>query len=328
MTEREAAAREISRRMMLRNAALAGAGVTAAAALVRTGPALAAGVAPALRAAPDAAGTKIAYGAMHSIYPDWVANAPSPDGKNSERRYFQAVNSIPKNWKAAACHSSYVTMSIRPNPDDLLHNKTIPDNGSGFTTLDGQIRHFLSTCPDHAELACWHEAQGGNPIHYPKYITAASMRAIHAHVQKLCTTTPNADGGRVKYGCILTGPVGTNANWLGKGLDWYGIDIYDDKNFEKKNGLLDQGAITGRMDDNLRYWRNAAGIRDVSVRITETNSAHDNHRKNWMLWLSEWMAASNGYRMITFWGGPLSGDWPPSSTVRAYYRTLQHTYGA
>jgi hypothetical protein len=93
-------------------------------------------------------------------------------------------------------------MSIRPNPDDLLQNRTIPDNGSGFTTLDGQITHLLGTCPDHAELTCWHEAQSDNPLHYPKYITAANMRAIDAHVQKLCAKTPDADGGRVKYGCI------------------------------------------------------------------------------------------------------------------------------
>jgi hypothetical protein len=48
-----------------------------------------------------------------------------------------------------------------------------------------------------------------------------------------------------------------------------------------------------------------------------------------MLWLSQWMAANNGDRMITYWGtGSLSGLWPPSKTVREYYRTLQHKYGA
>jgi hypothetical protein len=82
------------------------------------------------------------------------------------------------------------------------------------------------------------------------------------------------------------------------------------------------------MDENLHYWQQAAGNRTVSVRITETNSAHDNHRKNWMLWLSEWMAANNGYRIVTFWGGKLSGNWPPSRTVLDYYRTLQGLYGA
>ncbi len=312
---------ELSRRVLLRNATLVGAGaaITGVTAL---------SPAEAAQAATAVTRNKIAYGAMHSIYPHWVANAPSPDRKNSERRYFEAVNSIPKNWDAAACHSSYVTMSIRPHPADLLNNKTIPDNGSGYTTLDGQIRHLLSTCPDHAELTCWHEAQSDNPIGYPKYITAANIRAIHAHVQKLCAKTPDADRGRVKYGCILTGPVSANTSWLGKDLDWYGIDIYDGPRFQHSNGNLNQSAITGRMNDNLRHWRAAAGKRAVSVRITETNSVHDNHRKNWMLWLSQWMAANNGYRMITFWGGPLSGTWPPSKTVRDYYRGLQHRYGA
>jgi len=312
---------EITRRVLFRNAALVGAGVTAAgvASLSRADAALAASV---------LAGNKVAYGAMHSIYPHWVANAPSRDHKNSERRYFDAVNFIPKDWETAACHSNYVTMSIRPNPHDLLHNKTIPDNGSGFTTLDDQITHLISTCPDHAELTCWHEAQSDNPLKYPRYITAESMRAIHSHVQKLCSKTPDADGGRVKYGCILTGPVGTNANWLGANLDWYGVDIYDNPKFQYANGNLNQSAITGRMDENLRAWQKAAGQRTVSVRITETNSAHDNHRKNWMLWLSGWMAANNGYRIVTFWGGKLSGNWPPSRTVLDYYRTLQRRYGA
>jgi hypothetical protein len=310
---------ETSRRTVLRNALLVGVGAAAAGitSLSRTGTARA------------ASSNKIAYGAMHSIYPDWVANAPSPDGKNSERRYF---DSIPADWTAAACYSNYVTMSIRPNPDDLLNNNTVPDNGSGYTTLDGQIKHLLSTCPDHAELTCWHEAQSDNPIGYPSYITATSIRAIHAHVQNLCSNTPDADGGRVKYGCILVGPVKANANWLGTKLDWYGIDIYDGPAFQytsgSENGELNQSLITGRMDENLSYWQAASTTGTVSVRITETNSNEDNHRKNWMLYLSQWMAANNGYRIITFWGGPDSGTWPPSQTVLDYYVTLQGEYGA
>lgn len=90
-----------------------------------------------------------------------------------------------------------------------------------------------------------------------------------------------------------------NAHWLGHALDWYGIDIYDGQDFQRPNGLLNRSAILGRLDQNLHAWREAAGEQAVSVRITETNSAHDNHRKNWMLFLSEWMAANNGYRVIT-----------------------------
>jgi hypothetical protein len=317
MTRNETGAgRGTSRRTLLKGALLAGAGAAAGVtSLSRAGTARA------------ATGTPIAYGAIHSIYPDWAANAPSPDGKNSERRYFDTVNYIPADWTTAACHSHYVTMSIRPNPDDLLNNNTIPDNGSGYTTLDGQIAHLLSTCPDHAELTCWHEAQSDNPLGYPSYITPASIQAIHAHVQSLCTSTPDADGGRVKYGCILTGPVSTNASWLGTDLDWYGVDIYDNANFQGPGGNLDQSAITGRMDGNLAAWQGATS-KTVSVRITETNSNEDNHRKNWMLFLSEWMAANNGYRMITYWGGPDSGTWPPSQTVLDYYVYLQSVYGA
>lgn len=40
------------------------------------------------------------------------------------------------------------------------------------------------------------------------------------------------------------------------------------------------------------------------------------------------MAANNGYRMVTFWGGPDSGTWPPRQTVLDYYVYLQGVYGA
>jgi hypothetical protein len=312
--------RETSRRVLLKNALLLGAGAASV------------GVTSALGAnAAQAASTRlgIKFGAMHHIYPDWVTKAPSPYDEYSERRYFDTPNFIPKDWAATGCHSDYVTISIRPKPDDLLHNRTIPNNGSGYTTLDGQIRHLLSTCPDHVELTSWHEAQSDNPLHYPGYITPKSLTAIHQHMQQLCSKTPDANRGRVKYGCILTGPAsGINAKYLGEKLDWYGIDIYDGKRFRDSNGNLSQDRIMKRMDDNLTAWRTAAKRRSVSVRITETNSARDDHRKNWMRFLSEWMAANNGYRIVTFWGGTDSGHWPPSETVLDYYSSLQRQYGA
>jgi hypothetical protein len=299
-----------SRRTVLKGALSLGAGVAVAGVASLSG-------ADTAQAAPAAAAqTTIAYGAMHSIYPAWVANAPSPDGKNCERRYFK---SIPKDWKTAACHSDYVTISFDPDPAVLLAGK-----------LDSRIKDFLATCPNNVELTCWHEAERGNPLHYPANITNVTVPEIHAHMQNLCTNTPDAAGGRVKYGCILVGPVKTNADWLGKDLDWYGIDIYDGPNFRyKNNGDLNRSAIVGRMNENLEYWQIAKGSgKTVSVRITETNSHEDPHRKNWMLWLSEWMAAHNGSRMSTFWGGPDSGTWPPSKTVLEYYRTLQKEFGA
>ncbi len=27
----------------------------------------------------------------------------------------------------------------------------------------------------------------------------------------------------------------------------------------------------------------------------------DSHRKNWYLWLSQWLVANNGFRMLTYW---------------------------
>lgn len=69
---------------------------------------------------------------------------------------------------------------------------------------------------------------------------------------------------------------------------------------------------------------------EVRTRITETNARDDRHRKNWYLWLSQWMVASNGLRMLTYWNpsGLLSGPWPPSQTVIDYWnQVLEPTYG-
>jgi hypothetical protein len=93
MADRVSAFRETSRRTFLRNALLVGAGAAVGAESLSC--AVAAQTASALGT------TEIAYGAMHDIYPFWVANAPSPDGKNSERRYFETPNFIPKDFTAA-----------------------------------------------------------------------------------------------------------------------------------------------------------------------------------------------------------------------------------
>jgi hypothetical protein len=60
-----------------------------------------------------------------------------------------------------------------------------------------------------------------------------------------------------------------------------------------------------------------------SLRITETNSHLDGHRKNWLLFLSEWMVANNGFRLLMFFhaDGPLSGPFPPSDSVIQYFNT-------
>src|SRR5215471_3955683 len=166
------AIRGTSRRTFLRNAVLVGAGATAVGCTsisrAATTQASSAAGAPSPDATAELAAAavsrkKIEYGAMHGVYEAWVKNAGDPHGKYSERRYFDAFNSIPKNFADAMCFSNHVTMSIRPLPDELFNpGRHVPDNGSGHTTLDDQIKHLLSTCPNGVELTCWHEAQSDN----------------------------------------------------------------------------------------------------------------------------------------------------------------------
>jgi hypothetical protein len=83
-----------------------------------------------------------------------------------------------------------------------------------------------------------------------------------------------------------------------------------------------QAVITSRMDANKAAFATVSNG-TPSLRITETNSVYDNHRKNWLLFLSQWMVANNGFRLLTFWNpdGALSGPWPPSPTAIDYINT-------
>jgi hypothetical protein len=251
--------------------------------------------------------TTLVYGINHSLLNAF--NCAVPNGIHGYRHYRDKVlmtaADVDPTWPTDPT-SNYGTLSLRPDPVALL-------SGS----LDAALDALMDTAPDHAELTIWHEAGPGNPLNYPPSITAASLTAMHAHMQALVTAH-----GHVKYGQIITGPANQMISWLGHGLDWYGVDIYDNPNFQKPDGTLDQDAITSRMDHNKAAFATVSNG-TPSLRITETNSVHDNHRKNWYLFLSQWMVANNGFRLLTFWNpnGALSGPWPPSPTVIDYFNT-------
>lgn len=252
-------------------------------------------------------GTTLIYGINHDLLDAF--NCAVPYGVHGYRAYRDKVlmtaADVDTTWPTDPS-SVYSTLSLRPDPTALL---------SG--ALDAALNALMDTAPDHAELSAWHEAGPGNPLDYPPSITAASLTAIHAHMQALVTAH-----GHVKYGQIITGPANQMTDWLGHGLDWYGVDIYDNPNFQKPDGTLDQNAITFRMDQNKATFATVSNG-TPSLRITETNSSHDNHRKNWLLFLSQWMVANNGFRLLTFWNpnGALSGPWPPSDPVIQYFNT-------
>jgi hypothetical protein len=121
-------------------------------------------------------------------------------------------------------------------------------------------------------------------------------------------------------------------SWLGTNLDTYMIDIYDYNTgvFRNADGTLSQTKINTRMDNYLTAFKTATTATAPLIHITETNSPMDSHRKNWFLFLTEWMSTHNGFRIVSHWNptGPDSGPWPPSATVRDYFVFLQATYGA
>lgn len=317
---------------------LKGAGVVGTAALA----------APLLARTSALASTAIIYGANHDYFNDWVGNAPSPDGKNSERRYFDAIvpyddaagdksgkpSPLVKDWASMGCHTNYAIVSLRVNPVYALQSPQvqIPDNGSGFTTLDGQLKHLMSTMPAHAVLTNWQEAGPGNPLHFPGYVNASNTSRLHNHMQSLVNSV-QANGGHVDYGqIVLADPTHSGfTSWLGHNLDTYMVDIYDFNTgtYRNSNGTLSQSKINKRMGNYKSAFASVTSATPL-IHITETNSPMDSHRKNWFLFLTEWMSANNGYRVVSHWDptGPDSGPWPPSRTVLDYFQTLQKKYGA
>jgi hypothetical protein len=323
------------RRTFLKGAGLAGAASLAGPLLART-------------SARASTGTKIVYGANHDNYNDWVANAPSPDGKNSERRYFDAIvpyddgvgdgsgsySPLILDWNSMQCLTNYAIVSLRINPVYALQSPQIqlPDNGSGFTTLDGQIRYLLSTMPAHSVLTNWQEAGPSNTLNFPAYVTASNTRGLHNHMQSL-TNAARAAGSQVNYGqIVIDNPTHSGfTSWLGQNLDTYMVDIYDYSSgtFRNADGTLSESKIDTRMDNYRSTFASVTSATPL-IHITETNSPLDSHRKNWFLFLSKWMVGNNGYRVVSHWktGGVDSGPWPPSQTVLDYFKTLQATYGA
>jgi hypothetical protein len=150
------------------------------------------------------------------------------------------------------------------------------------------------------------------------WMTKQNLKAGHAHMRKLCAGNLDRNGHHVDYGQIFIGPAGQHqvGGWIAGDLDWYGVDIYDNKIYWKTpvpanpaKAILNQSAIDARMTSNKTFLDGIA--KGYKFHITETNSHVIQHRKNWALYLSEWMSKNGGYRFQWFYhsGGPLSGPY-------------------
>lgn len=256
--------------------------------------------------------SRIAFGVNRNYYESFTAAVP---GARAVRIYYDVENAFPEQWPNRL-PGAWATLSIRPHPRDLLTG-----------TLDSQIRNLLDSAPAHSELSIWHEAGPGNPLGYPNYINADSIYHMHAHMQHLCS------GTNVRYGSIICGPANQRQAWLGRNLDWYGVDQYDNPRFHNPDGTLNQATLYQRMDANLATWRKVAGTQHPAIRLCETNSPLDSHRAHWFSLMAAWMARNNGRRILTYWNpvhgqanGGLSGPWPPSHEVVSHLDYLVKIY--
>jgi hypothetical protein len=214
------------------------------------------------------------------------------------RAYRDQYNFIPTVWPMkAAVPDARVTLSIRPIPDDLLAGR-----------LDGRLRAFIAAAAPGSKLSAWHEAS--NLPGYPDFVNAASMSAVHQYMQDLCR------GSNVRYGSIICAVPSATKAWMGTGLDWYGLDVYDFGEGQFRTGpdeRISREKLFARLDDMLDTCRELAGVQSPEIDICETNSPRRRHRQEWFALLAEWLEGNGGGRLQTFWNpsGSLSGPWLP-----------------
>jgi hypothetical protein len=260
------------------------------------------------------------YGINDENYLDFLDDNPA-GFQYSYRAYkdtvWESVADVPLGWVADQ-PTNWVNWSVRPDLDLLLAGE-----------FHDSIINLLATAPDHAQLTMWHEAADpphcgpGNAyaVHAPTsiggtatdgtWMTPENLILAHGYMQGLCSKYPNSNGNRVKYGQIFIGPAnqGQVGGWIAGSLDWYGIDIYDGPiyweqpvpNNDDTKSILNQSAIEQRMTGNKAFLdRIATGYQ---LHITETNAHVIQHRKNWALYLSQWMFFNGGSRFQWRYGG-------------------------
>ncbi len=217
------------------------------------------------------------------------------------RVYYDAENVFPATWPTRAT-GAWVTLSLRPNPADLLSGK-----------LDARLKALFASAPAHSELTFWHENEPGNPLNYSRSVnTARTNVAMLRYGEKL------VKGTKVKFGQIICAPANQMQKWIAPRLDWYGIDLFANPNYENRDGTLSKAKLWSRLNHNEAVFRAKTGRRWPPVRFDESNARRDWHRKNWFTYLAEWLHGHGGGRLITRWTqarSKLTGPWPPSRPV-------------
>jgi len=260
---------------------------------------------------------KIAWGINRNYWNAFKVKVPLA---KTVRIYYDPVNVFPSTWPQRVGKGIWVTLSIRPKPSDLLSGK-----------LDARLKALINSAPPHSELTVWHENYPGDPLGYPHSVnnprTAVAMQRYMERLVK---------GSNVGFGVIISGPALAETAWIARGLDWYGVDLFDNKRYWNRDRTLSKQRIWTRMTNNLIAFRKASGERHPLISLDETNTPWDNHRRNWFMWTAQWFATHNNRtpaRIMTYWNpkaghaaGGLSGPWPPSASVVKILRLLSEAF--
>lgn len=206
---------------------------------------------------------------------------------------------IPERWPSLpAGVAGFYT--LYPNPDELLAGK-----------LDGRLREFLAGAQPGSMLTAYAEADGA-PAAGGQFaslgLTQPKLTAVHARMQALCANA------HVRYGSVTCGYNAAALGWSARGLDFYGLDIYEP---------CSPGIINA-----LNEWRaNVSAFQpDPVLCIAETNTSTPARRPFWFSAIFGWLKAYDQMgggvtAMCTYWnpGGPLSGPWLPDdeATIEA-----------
>lgn len=274
-----------------------------------------------LRSAVALPAPRIVFGINHNYFPQFTKDIPGACGV---RIYIADYNLIPAKWpdRLPSARSllggpvippgTHTVLSIRPMQADLFSGR-----------LDQQIRSLALSAPPGSALNAWHENEPGNPIGYPPEVNNAHTASrMHEYVNNLCRNTNAA------YGSIICAPANQLMDWMGRGLDWYGLDNFAVSRYVTPAHKVDAAKWQARMHGNWLAWQQVSGTKWPRIKICETNSPRDSIRSPWFTMVAGWLAAHNGDTMLTYWNphGRLSGPWPPSAGVRDTLRHLTRTY--
>jgi hypothetical protein len=256
-------------------------------------------------AIPATTGGRVTIGVNRNYWTQFKAAIP---GARDVRVYYDAENVFPASWPTRA-QGAWVTLSLRPEPADLLSGK-----------LDARLKALFASAPAHSEVTFWHENEPGNPLDYlPSVNNARTNVAMLKYGEKL------VKGTKVKFGQIICAPANQMQQWIAPRLDWYGVDIFANPNFENPNRTLSKAKLWVRLNNDEAVFRTKSGRRWPPVRFDESNARRDWHRKNWFTYLAEWLHGHGGGRLLTRWTPArtkLTGPWPPSLPVIRRLRWL------